>query len=325
MESDRTVDVARLAGKGGWTDLAISMLGAVKRFGEGRGLEGLDLSVPRGSVFALLGPNGAGKTTTLRLLLGLLRAEKGAVRVLGIDPAVNADEVRTRVGVLLEHDGLYERLTAHDNLRFFARAHRLGAETERRVEELLTEFGLWELRADPVATWSKGMRQKLAIARSLLHRPRLVLLDEPFSGLDPAASVDLRARLVSLAREHDTTVFMTTHDLAHVAKICDEVAVLRHGRIVAAGRPSELGRPKNGLVVMRIAGAGLTAAILDAMKSDALIESYTLTDRGASVRCHEASRAKLGVELVRRGVALEELHLVERSLEEAFLDLVSGS
>jgi ABC-2 type transport system ATP-binding protein len=306
------------------TDLAISLRSVAKRFGEGRGLEGVDLAVPRGIVFALLGPNGAGKTTTLRLLLGLLRAEQGAVRVLGVDPAVEPERVRSSVGVLLEHDGLYDRLSAHDNLRFFARAHRLGAETERRVEELLVEFDLWERRADPVVTWSKGMRQKLAIARSLLHRPRLVLLDEPFSGLDPAASVDLRARLFALARERDTTVFMTTHDLAHVAKVCDQVAVLRRGRIVAAGVPAELGRAEDGVVVMRVAGEGLTAAILEAMQSEGAILSFTLEGATATVRCPQASRARLGVELVRRGVALEELHREQRTLEEAFLSLMNA-
>ncbi|MGZ3418924.1 MAG: ABC transporter ATP-binding protein [Polyangiales bacterium] len=304
-------------------DPAIAVQGAVKRFGAGRGLDGLDLAVPRGSVFALLGPNGAGKTTTLRLLLGLLRAEQGTVRVLGVDPTVEPERVRASVGVLLEHDGLYDRLSAHDNLRFFARAHRLGKETERRVEELLGEFGLWERRADPVVTWSKGMRQKLAIARSLLQRPRLVLLDEPFSALDPAASVDLRARLVALAREQETTVFMTTHDLAHVAKVCDEVAVLRRGRIVAAGVPDELGRERDAGLVMRVAGEGLRAEILDAMKSEGLIVSYTLEGETASVHCPPSSRAKLGVELVRRGVALEELHLVQRTLEDAFLSLMN--
>lgn len=297
------------------------MQGAVKRFGEGRGLEGMDLSVPRGSVFALLGPNGAGKTTTLRLLLGLLRAERGTVRVLGLDPAVDSQVVRTRVGVLLEHDGLYDRLTAQDNLRFFARAHRID-DIERRVEELLRELGLWERRADPVVTWSKGMRQKLAIARSLLHRPRLVLLDEPFSGLDPAASVDLRARLISLAKENDTTVFMTTHDLAHVAKVCDEVAVLRRGRIVANGRPDELGRDRETLLTVRVSGAGLDDAVLESLKHDGLIVSYSWEREAALLQCPHASRGKLGVELVKRGVALEELHPVRRTLEDAFLDLV---
>ena len=174
---------------------AIELSHVSKRFGATQRLDGLDLTVAQGAVFGFLGPNGAGKTTTLRTLLGLVRPDAGQVRVLGLDPARDAPKIRASVGVLLESDGLYDRLSAFDNLDYHARIHHLEkAARAARIDELLGAFGLSDRRRDAVITWSKGMRQKLAIARAMLHRPRLLLVDEPFSGLDPGASVELRER-----------------------------------------------------------------------------------------------------------------------------------
>jgi ABC-2 type transport system ATP-binding protein len=217
--------------------LAISATKVRKRFGSIASLDGLDLAVPEGSVFGFLGPNGAGKTTTLRALLGLVRADSGQMSVLGMDPAVQAQEIRRQVGVLLEGDGLYDRLSAWRNLDYHGRIHHLPRpDRHARIREMLERMRLWDRRDQMVVTWSKGMRQRLAIARALLHRPRLLLLDEPFSGLDPEAAVELRAQIVSLASEQGMTVFLTTHDLAHVEKACQEVAVLVAGKVLRWGR-----------------------------------------------------------------------------------------
>jgi ABC-2 type transport system ATP-binding protein len=305
-------------------DPAIELTGVARRFGATQSLDGLTLHVPRGAVFGFLGPNGAGKTTTLRVLLGLVRPDAGTVRVLGLDPAAEAPRIRAAVGVLLETDGLYERLSAFHNLDYHARIHHLDpAGRGARIDELLRTFGLHERRRDAVATWSKGMRQKLAIARALLHRPRLLLLDEPFSGLDPAAAVELRERIMTLARDEEVTVFLTTHDLAHVEKTCDEVAVLRAGRVIASGPLEQLLGRGDGIEVA-VRGAGLSAEILAAMTADGLLLSFTCEGEGARLVCAPGARARLGVELVRRGVILEELHTVQGSLEEVFLSLVSG-
>ena len=299
---------------------AIELADLALHFGPVRALEQLTLTVPRGIVFGFLGPNGAGKTSTLRVLLGLLRASAGTVRVLGVDPAADARRVRAQVGVLLEHDGLYDRLTALANLEYHARIHHLGSAAAARIEELLRACGLWDRRRDRVATWSKGMRQKLAVARALLHRPPLVLLDEPFSGLDPVAAVELRDSIAALARD-GTTIFLTTHDLGHVEKICATVAVLKAGRVIALGAPGELAATAARDEV-EIRGAGLTEAVLEALQRDGVIATFALADATARVTCAVTMRPRLGAELAQRGVMLEELHTVRASLEDAFLALM---
>jgi ABC-2 type transport system ATP-binding protein len=301
---------------------AIELADLSLHFGAVRALEHLSLTVPRGTVFGFLGRNGAGKTTTLRVLLGLLRPAAGTARVLGLDPGVDGRGVRGQVGVLLEHDGLYDRLSALDNLDYHARIHHLDrAARSARIEELLRLFDLWERRTDRVATWSKGMRQKLAIARALIHRPPLLLLDEPFSGLDPVAAAELRASIIALARDEGCTVFLTTHDLAHVEKSCTMVAVLKDGCVIAVGAPAELAETRSSHEVA-IAGAGLSDEILNAMQADKLITGFTIDDHGARVTCTPELRARLGTELCRRGVVLEELRTVRASLEDAFIQLM---
>ncbi len=245
---------------------AIELVEVSKRFGAALSLDRLSLRVETGAIYGFLGPNGAGKTTTLRALLGLVRPDSGTVRVLGLDPSRDATGVRRQVGVLLEQDGVYERMSALANLDYFARIHHMAtAERGPRIEALLKSFDLWERRSEPVVRWSKGMRQKLAVARALVHGPQLLLLDEPFTGLDPAAAAELRERILRLAIEQKVTVLLTTHDLAHVEKICSAVAVLQKGHVIAAGAPSELGG-KSALCDVEVGGAGLTAAILEALK-----------------------------------------------------------
>ena len=303
-------------------DLAVDLQRVSKRFTSTVALEDLTLSIARGSVFGVLGANGAGKTTMIRILLGLISADAGRARVLGLDPASAAQAVRRRVGVLLEHDGLYERMSALRNLELFAAIHHLGrAERQARIESLLRTFGLWERRTERPAMWSTGMRKKLAIARSLLHRPALLLLDEPFAGLDPAAAVDLRELISSYAKEQGLTVIMTTHDLAHAERGCDRVVVIEAGRVLAEGTPDMLGTT-SGLTEAEIVGDGLTLALLAAMQGEQLLSTYRLEGRTATVSCSAANFPRLGTELVRRGVQLEQLRKTGRSLEDAVLALM---
>src|SRR5689334_15183911 len=165
-------------------ELAIRAQGLTRTFETVRALDDLSLEVPAGSVFGFLGPNGAGKTTTIRLLLGLIDASAGRAEVLGLDPGTAGAEIRARTGALLEHNGLYERLSAEDNLEFYGRIwHIPTAERKARIQELLTHLALWERRRDQAGKYSKGMKQKLAVARALLHRPVIAFLDEPTTGL----------------------------------------------------------------------------------------------------------------------------------------------
>jgi len=301
---------------------AIELADVSLQFGQLRALHRLTLEVPRGIVFGFLGPNGAGKTSTLRVLLGLVRTSAGATRVPGLDPIADAPRVRAQVGVLLENDGLYDRLTALANLDYHARIHHLPAPARAaRIEQVLRACGLWDRRRDRVAIWSKGMRQKLAVARALLHRPPLVLLDEPFTGLDPVAAVELRDSIAALSRELGTTVFLTTHDLGHVEKVCASVAVLKDGSVIALGSPDELAA-RGSRDEVEIRGAGLTTELLAALQRDGVIATFSLTGASARVTCARLSRPQLGAELVRRGVEIEELRTVRASLEDAFLHLM---
>ena len=304
--------------------LSLKLRGVRKSFSGKACLDGLDLSVGEGMVFGFLGPNGAGKTTTIRVILGLLTPEEGEVEVMGKDPRVDAAAVRRDIGALLDHDGHYDRLTAQQNLAFHAGVRGVDGAGDR-IAQLLRRCGLWERRGDRVSTFSKGMRQKLAVARALLHRPRLVLLDEPFTGLDPAAAVELREDVRRLARDEGTTVLLTTHDLHHVEKLCDGITVIEKGRAVASGAPEALRAPETDVQEVFAAGEGLDGGMLESLAKEGALLGFKLAGKGAIVRCDAAQRLSLGTTLVKRGVRLEELTPMRATLEEAFLKIVRSS
>ncbi len=215
--------------------------GLSRRFPGGVGLEPLTISVEPGEVLALLGPNGAGKTTTVRLLNGVLRPDGGSARVLGLDPETDGGALRARTGVLTEHAGLDDRLTARENLRYAAMVRGMrGAEVEHRIEELLVRFGMTERADRQVRGASTGQRKRLGLARSLLHDPEVLFLDEPTSGLDPAATRDVVELIGTLASEHGRTIVLATHFLGEAGRLADRMAVLDRGRLAAFGRPSDL-------------------------------------------------------------------------------------
>ena len=220
---------------------AIRARGLTRQFASVRALDDLTIEVPSGSVFGFLGPNGADKTTTIRLLLSLIEPTSGSAEVLGFDTRTQGQEIRARCGALLEHSGLYERLSAEDNLRFYGRVARMAEpDLHKRMEELLSHMGLWDRRKEVVVKWSRGMKQKLAIARAVLHRPSLIFLDEPTAGLDPVAANGLRKDLAALASQQGATIFLTTHNMAEAEKLCNLVAVIREGKLLAVGNPAEL-------------------------------------------------------------------------------------
>jgi ABC-2 type transport system ATP-binding protein len=229
-------------------ETAIYTENLARHFGAVRAVDDLSLEVPAGMVFGFLGPNGAGKTTTIHLLLGLLAPTAGRAEVLGFETRQQGQAVRARTGVLLEHAGLYEQLSAEDNLEFYGRVARLPAgERRRRIEEALDDMDLWDRRHERVKQWSRGMKQRLAVARAMLHRPQLLFLDEPTVGLDVLAATALRDDLSALVARHGITVFLTTHNMPEAERLCDRVAVIRDGRLVDVGPPDELrakaGRP----------------------------------------------------------------------------------
>jgi ABC-2 type transport system ATP-binding protein len=202
-----------------------------KHFGSLVAVDGLDLEVREGEVFGFLGPNGAGKTTTLRLLCALIGATSGTAEVAGFRLGRQDPEIRAAVGILTEQPGLYERQSAWENLVFFATLYGLDRTTAaRQAEHFLRLMGLWDRRVEAVATFSRGMKQKMAIARAALHEPRVLFLDEPTTGLDPDAAKTVREFIVAL-RGQGRTVFLCTHNLDEADRLCDRIAFFRQSVI----------------------------------------------------------------------------------------------
>lgn len=207
-----------------------------RTFGDIHAVDGMNFSVEKGEVFGLLGPNGAGKTTTVRLLNGILPPSGGQARIFGLDPASQGEQIRRRTGVLTETPALYERLSARENLEFFGTLAEVAEQAlESRVLNLLSFFGLESRANDKVETYSKGMKQRLALARALVHEPPLLFLDEPTAGLDPEAAQHVNALIADLSRDKGQTIILATHNLTEAQRLCDRVAVMNKGRILALG------------------------------------------------------------------------------------------
>ena len=288
-------------------------------------LRDVSFTVGHGEIFGYLGPNGAGKTTTVRVLLGLLAPGAGEVRVLGRDLAVD-DDARARVGVLFENNGLADRMSAADNLAYYAGLYGVD-DPAGRIDELLTLVDLADRRDDLVGTFSTGMKRKLGIARAILHRPEVVFLDEPSSGLDPGAQRMVRDLIVELSRREEMTVFLNSHHLDEVQRICSTVAILAGGSIrafdsvanltTASGRPAVtvvLADPGDRPRACETVGRLPFVAGCD-MSGDALL--CTLSDPGAT--------PDLIAALVGAHFRLEEVRRSSRSLEEIYLCEVEGA
>src|SRR4051794_28159567 len=218
--------------------MTISVTGLRKSFGDHLVLDGIDLTVPAGTVFSLLGANGAGKTTTVKILSTLHRADAGEAKVAGYDVAREPDAVRAAIGVTGQFSAVDKLLTGEENLRLMADLHHLGRPGRRRAGELLEQFGLADAARQRVATYSGGMTRRLDLAMGLVGRPELVFLDEPTTGLDPRS----RRHMWDVVRElvaGNTTIFLTTQYLEEADQLADRIAVLDHGRIVAEGTPDE--------------------------------------------------------------------------------------
>jgi ABC-2 type transport system ATP-binding protein len=296
--------------------------GLTRDFGSVRAVDGLSLEVPSGTVFGFLGPNGAGKTTTIRLLLGLLEPTAGRASVLGFDTRAHGGAIRERSGALLEHHGLYERLSAEENLAFYARAWRLSRSARAaRIRALLEPLGLWERRGEPVGRWSRGMKQKLAVARALLHEPGLLFLDEPTAGLDPVAAATLRDELGTLVRREGATVFLTTHNLAEAERLCGFVAVIKQGRLLAVGHPDEL--KARSATRAEITGRGFTDATAALLRGRPGVVRADVQNGRIVVELSEpADTAPLVALVVQSGGLVEEVRKDKGSLEDVFMTLM---
>ena len=305
------------------TEIAIRAEKLTRDFGEIRAVDDLSLEVPTGVIFGFLGPNGSGKTTTINLLLGLLEPTYGHAEILGFNTKTQGDEVRSRTGALLEHPGLYEQLSAEDNLEFYGRVWRIpDSERQARIKELLTQMGVWERRSERVAQWSTGMKQKLAMARALIHRPPMVFLDEPTAGLDVMAATALREDLANLANREGVTVFLTTHNMQEAEKLCSRVGVIRQGKLVAVDHPDEL-RKRTGKPHVEVVGNSFSDGVLNQLRAQPQVTTVEMENGHLLIHLSkETDVAPLISLLVNAGARVEEVIRGKVSLEKVFLTLM---
>ena len=291
-----------------------------RRFGDFTAVDALDLEVREGEVLGFLGPNGAGKTTTVRMLTTLIAPTSGAATIDGLEIGRDDQEIRRRVGILTETPGLYDGLSAARNLALFAELYGVD-DVDRQVEKYLKLVGLWDRRDESAGSFSKGMRQKLAIARCLLHEPRVVFLDEPTSGLDPQATQRVRDFVLEL-KAQGRTLFLCTHNLYEAERLCDRVAVFKH-RLREIDTPARLrGRLFGREVVVELGAPG--DAFAAAARAVGGVEAVTVD--GASLRLRvadpEAVNPSVVRALVQAGADVRFVTEVRRSLEDVYLALV---
>jgi lipooligosaccharide transport system ATP-binding protein len=287
---------------------AIQLRGVVKRFGPITAVDGLDLEVPEGICLGLLGPNGAGKSTTMRLLTGQAVADSGELRVLGRELPGESKEARALMGVVPQLDNLDVDVSVQDNLAIFARLYRVK-DVRAAVDRSLELARLTARRGDAVDELSGGMRRRLLLARGLVHRPRLMLLDEPTVGLDPQIRTELWS-LIDTLRSEGTTILMSTHYIEEAERLADEVAVMAHGKIVARGRPAELIAQHAGRETAEVYAS---PARLAEVRSAAEAHGLRVRPAGPAVAIVGAERATDGgipAEAIRRAASLEDVFVM---------------
>ncbi|MHA1252081.1 MAG: ABC transporter ATP-binding protein [Candidatus Helarchaeota archaeon] len=286
-------------------------------------LDKISFSVRKGEIFGLLGPNGAGKTTTIRLITGLLTPTTGTIYINGIELFNNAHIFREKMGILTENPGSYEMLSVYENLKFFGSFYKIN-NLEERIDEILKEFDLYKRKDLKAGKLSKGQKQRLALARTLIHDPEILLLDEPTAGLDPEAAFKVRNLILGLKKEN-RTIFINSHNLEEVSKVCDRVAILNKGRIRKIGKPEDMSRElwKSQEVIIRLKNK-VSKSIEEAIKKIDNVLRFRLEDNEIHFFCYDAIEItpKIVRELVSQGAEIIEVTPVKHSLEEIYLKLI---
>ena len=274
--------------------LAVQTAGLQHCYGQKRVLEAVSLQVKQGEIFGLLGPSGAGKTTLIKILTGQLKQESGTAEVFGKPSGKLTGQEHRDIGIMMDSFGLYERMNCIDNLKFFT---MLSGIPKERGKDVLEKVGLWPARKTLVSRLSKGMRNRLLLARAFLGEPRLLFLDEPTSGLDPRTAAEIHELLLG-ERERGAAIFLTTHNMAEAGKLCDHVALLNEGRVVECGEPDEICRKYNHQKTL-------------------MLHLYNGTDL---ILGHDRSGLEEMMQYLERG-ELETIHSSEPDLETVFMEL----
>jgi ABC-2 type transport system ATP-binding protein len=297
--------------------------GLGRRFGDAWAVRAVSFEVAAGEVLGLLGPNGAGKTTTVRMLTALIGPTEGSASVDGFDVVGDPDAVRARVGILTESPGLYEKLSAARNLDFFGRLHGMptGLRSER-IERLLRLFDLWDRRHDAAGTFSKGMKQKLAIARALLHEPAVLFLDEPTAALDPEAAFIVREAIAALRRE-GRTILLATHNLDEAGRLCDRIAFIRGG-LLRIDSPARLRGDLAGLGIDVGLAGSVEPAMLAALRAMPRVHDVAATDHRLTIGLTEPAVETPAVvrALVAAGADIVEVKPRSATLEDVYFEVM---
>lgn len=299
-----------------------------KTLGRREILKDVSFTVEESDIFGYLGPNGAGKTTTIRIILGLFRVDSGNVKVLGDD--ISQDSYRRKIGFVLETDGLYDNLDARENLDFYCQLY--GVTEARRtegIEEMLHLVRLQDRARDKVKTYSKGMRQKLALARAMVHDPELLVLDEPTAGVDPSGQMEVRDIILNLAHKKDKTIFLSSHNLDEVQRICNRIAVIDKGQIKICG---ELGTLRRGmgqqeLIIETVAGTENKAEVLDKVISTLQKLPYVTNCYQETGHIHlniegQSDVSEIVAILSQNDIGVEQIKKSSASLEEIYAKAV---
>jgi ABC-2 type transport system ATP-binding protein len=295
---------------------AISLENVKKTLGKREVLKGISFTVAKGDIFGYLGPNGAGKTTTIRILLGLLQADSGTLDIMGQD--ISRSETRRKIGFALDPDGLYDNMTAEENLEFYARIYGL-ANAGKRIAELLGAVGLSDRAKDRVGTYSKGMRQRLSLARAMTHDPEVLVLDEPTAGVDPSGQIEVRQIMLDVAHQRNKTVFLSSHNLDEVQRICNRIALIDRGEIKLYGELEALRRGMGGGAVIIETAGEVPQTLLDELRG--LPRLGLREKKGGSLifSPQEGTEVSDIVSLLSgRGVKIEGAARQEASLEEMY-------
>lgn len=309
---------------------AIETKSLTKRFRSYTAVDHLTFGVEEGEIFGLLGPNGAGKTTTVRMLACIISPSEGSANVAGFDITKDPNAIRRSVGILTENPSLYEKMTAVENLEFFARAYGMAdrQSISDRVSEILEFFQLWDKRHERVATFSKGMKQKLAIARSIVHDPKILFLDEPTANLDPESSKLIRDLIDRLGRIRKHTVLLCTHRLEDAERLCTRVMIISRGTTKVIGAIDELRSRIAGRPRLEVRLQATTSGMVEGVKRVDSVEALEVLDGGMRLLITAADAQAVAPHvvnaLVKEGAMITGLTEVLPSLEETYLKLVRG-
>ncbi|MDU7474248.1 MAG: ABC transporter ATP-binding protein [Paenibacillus macerans] len=292
----------------------VRIQGVSKTIGSKTLIDALTLDIPAGQVYGFLGPNGAGKTTTIRMMVGLMSISKGDIFIQGTSIKHRFEQAISHVGAIVENPEMYKFLTGYQNLLHYARMS--PGVTKQRIWEAVELVGLERRIHDKVKTYSLGMRQRLGVAQAILHRPKLLVLDEPTNGLDPQGIRELRDYLRTLAREEGTTVFVSSHLLAEMELMCDTVAVIQQGRLVDVKSLRTEGEAEQG--------REMAFEVSDAERAAEIIGAGRAQGGRFIVTADRTKAAEINAKLVMAGISVYEIRVLTRSLEDQFLELTGG-